>query len=266
MLGFFDSGLGGITVLRRVRELLPLHDMVFFADQAHVPYGDRDVPELLQLIAQNLHLLDDMRVDAIVAACNTSCALSATYGWPPVRAVVLDLIESAAMALERTGAKRIGVFATAPTARSGAYAKHILARIPDAHVTEVAAPALVPLVEAGKLDDAQTREAVRAVCEELGGGVEAIVLGCTHYPLLMDHFAAILGPGVTIVDPALVQAKRTAALARRLGIPPGTGRLECLTNGDAIRFEASVRRLLDAAHFTVHSVVACPGQNPTLSR
>lgn len=243
MLGLFDSGLGGLTVLRRVRELLPQHDVTYFADQAHVPYGDRSPEDLHRLAEENLGWLDSIGVDAIVIACNTSCATAAQLGWPRTRAAILDLIESAALAAERGNYARIGVVATAATARSGAYKRAIQQRRPSVEVTEVAAPALVPLVEAGKMHSVEARRAVEAACAPLLGTVDAVMLGCTHYPLLEEHFAAVLGPNVAVVDPAIVQAERTAELVARLGIAPGTGRVECVTSGDLARFETSLRAL-----------------------
>jgi glutamate racemase len=155
----------------------------------------------------------------------------------------LDLIESAAIAAERGNYARIGVVATTATARSGAYKRAIAQRLPDANVVEVGAPALVPLVEAGKMHSAEARRAVEEVCAPLAGAVDAVMLACTHYPLLQEHFAAVLGPQVAVVDPAIVQAERTAQLVARLGIAPGSGRVKCVTSGDLARFETSLRTL-----------------------
>ena len=240
MIGFFDSGLGGTTVVRRVRELLPAHDLLFFADQAHVPYGDRGAEDLLHLLEQNLAWLDGRGVDAIVMACNTSCAMGNQFGWPPARATVLDLIDSAALAVKRAGFARVGVIATAATVRSGAYASKIRDLAPDTSVVEVAAPALVPLVEQGKLYGEEPRREVRAVCAELPGDLDAVILACTHYPLLEEHFAAALGSRVALIDPALVQAERAVEVVCDYGFPVGSGTLECVTNGDLERFRASL--------------------------
>lgn len=245
-LGVFDSGLGGLTVLRRLREKLPRHDIVFFADQAHVPYGDRSTPELTELLGANVAFLDGRGVDAIVMACNTSCATASQQGWPEARAPIVDLIESAAIAIERSGFKRIGVIATSATARSGAYTKAIHARIPSAEVFEVAAPALVPLVEAGKLEGPEPRAAVAAVCAELPRGLDAVVLACTHYPLLDSHFAAVLGERVARIDPAIVQAERAAELATHRNYPPGSGAIVCVTSGDLEHFRSAVTATLGA--------------------
>jgi glutamate racemase len=223
---------------------LPRHDIVFFSDQAHVPYGDRSTPELVELLAANVAFLDERGADAIVMACNTSCATAWRQGWPPARAAIVDLIESAAIAIERSGYKRIGVIATSATARSGAYEKAILARVPSAHVVEVAAPALVPLVEAGKIEGPEPRAAVAAVCAQLPGDLDAVVLACTHYPLLDSHFAAVLGKSVARIDPAVVQAERAAALATQRDYAPGAGEIVCVTSGDLENFRAAVTATL----------------------
>lgn len=259
MLGLFDSGLGGLTVVRRVRELLPEHDLLFFADQAHVPYGDRTPEDLLRLLHQNVGWLDSRGVDAIVMACNTSCAMGEKFGWPQTRASVLDLIESAALAVERSGFTRIGVVATAATARSGAYGRKIRARVPHAAVYEVGAPELVPLVEAGNIHGAAPRAAVERACAQLPSDLDAVLLACTHFPILDAHFAAVLGGGIVRIDPALVQAERTLELVSELRLPYGSGRLECASNGDLGRFEASLARLIGDLHPEVHPLEVVEG-------
>lgn len=242
MLGLFDSGLGGLTVLRRVRELLPKHDILYFADQAHVPYGDRTPAQLLGLMRHNVTWLDQAGVDIIVPACNTSCAMALEFGWPATRATIVDLIESAAIAVERSGFRRIGVLATTATARTGAYRRRILERVPFAQVVEIGAPALAPLVEAGKLHGAEPAQAVAQACASLRE-VDAVVLGCTHYPLLAAHFEAYFGPYVHLIDPAAVQAVRASELVSSLQISTGQGRVEYITNGDLERFRANIEAL-----------------------
>jgi glutamate racemase len=244
VLGLFDSGLGGLTVLKRLHEKLPQHDIVFFADQRNVPYGDRTPAELVDLLNANVEFLDARHVDAIVMACNTSCATAAREGWPATKATVVDLIESAAIAVESAGYKRIGVVATAATAATLAYTQKITERIPSATVFEVAAPALVPLVEAGKLEGGEPRAAVAAVCAQLPRDLDAVILACTHYPLLDKHFAAALGDGVARIDPAIVHAERAAAIAAHEGFAAGTGSITCITSGDPERFRSAVTKVL----------------------
>lgn len=242
MLGLYDSGLGGLTVLAALRRAGIDQDVVYFADQAHVPYGDRTDADLYGLLAENFALLQRHGIDAIVMACNTSCAVAARNGgFPPAGLPVLDLIRNAALALAPAAWTRVAVFATAATVRAGAYRTAIAASAPRLDVVEIAAPALVPLVEAGRAASADARAAVADACRELPPGVEAIVYGCTHYPLLDDHFAAVLGPSVARVDPARAQAAAAARLVAALGLPPGRGRTHYLTNGDVPRFERNVR-------------------------
>jgi glutamate racemase len=231
-------------VLRELHAKLPRHDVVFFSDQAHVPYGDRSTPELVELLRANVAFLDERGVDAIVMACNTSCATASKEGWPDSRAAIVDLIDSAAIAVESAGHKGVGVVATSATVASGAYTKKIVARVPGARVIEVAAPALVPLVEAGKLEGAEPRAAVEAVCAQLPPDLDAVILACTHYPLLDAHFAAALGDGVVRVDPAIVQAERAAAIAANQGFAPGAGSITCITSGDLENFRAAVTATL----------------------
>ncbi|MBV9332927.1 MAG: glutamate racemase [Candidatus Eremiobacteraeota bacterium] len=241
MIGLFDSGLGGLTVLARIREQMPAADLVFFADQAHVPYGDRTHGELLQLLRANLDRFEQYGVDAIVMACNTSCAIAERYGWPASRVPILDLIESAAMAVERGGFARVGVVATAATVGAGSYGRTLRARVGGIDVVEVPAPALVPLVEAGALLGDEPRAAVEEVCAHLPLDLDAVVYGCTHYPMLDSHFRAVLGNDVALVDPALMQAQRAELL---LGTrAQGAGRTEYVTSGDEVAFRASLARV-----------------------
>ncbi|MBV8531185.1 MAG: glutamate racemase [Candidatus Eremiobacteraeota bacterium] len=242
MIGLFDSGLGGLTVLARVRERLPRVDVLFYADQAHVPYGDRTHADLLGLLRANLARFDERGVDAIVMACNTSCAIAERYGWPGSRAPVLDLIESAAIAVERGGFRRVGVVATAATVGAGSYGRTLRARIGGVDAVEVPAPALVPLVEAGNVDGPKSREAVAEVCSHLPLDLDALVFGCTHYPVLEAHFRAVLGRDVALIDPAIVQAERAAELLADRAL--GNAETTYVTSGDEAVFRAGVARIL----------------------
>jgi glutamate racemase len=247
VIGIFDSGLGGLTVVLRVRERLPRADILFFADQAHVPYGDREPDDLYRLLSENLAWLDAQGAGAIVIGCNTSCAIAERYGWPSTRAPVLDLIDSAATAVQRAGYRRIGVVATAATVRAGSYGRTLRSAVPGAEVWEVAAPALVPLVEAGNLSGPHVRAAVEAVCSELPRDLDAVIYGCTHYPLLAAHFAAVLGESVALIDPALMQAERAVALLRDREPAEESGTTRYVTTGDPAAFRANVARIIGGA-------------------
>ena len=228
--------------MRAVRARLPREDIVYLADQAHVPYGDRTHDELRGFLADNLTFLESHSADAVVMGCNTSCAVAAQYGWPKVSIPVFDLIAAAAEAVVTSGGARVGVIATTATAGSGAYGEAIRARgrAKWIDVQEVAAPALVPLVEAGTLGGPVARAAVSAACAHFELPLDALVFACTHYPLLDAHFAAVLGAGVRRIDPALVQAERAADFVARRGGERGTGQTLYVTTGELEPFEAAV--------------------------
>ena len=230
-------------MLRHVRSRLPREDLVYLADQAHVPYGDRSEDDLAGLLAGNVAFLEAAGVDAIVMGCNTSCAVAARRGWPPASVPILDLIEAAAdEVVARTPARRIGVIATTATARSGAYGAAIRKRAPRAAVYELAAPALVPLVEAGLLAGLEVENAVAAACAPFPPNLDAVVLACTHYPFLDAAFARALGPGVLRLDPALAQADRAAALRR--AAPPGNARTRYVTTGPLAPYRTAIEAIL----------------------
>jgi glutamate racemase len=249
-------------VVRRVRALLPREDLVFFADQAHVPYGERTPDELAALLANNVAFLAAQGVDAIVMGCNTTCAVAAERGWPDAGRPILDLIAAAADTVAASGARRVGVLATSATARSGAYGRAIRARAPHVAVQELAAPRLVPLVEAGTLDGPLARAAVAEALAPFELPLDVLVLACTHYPLLDAEFAALLGPHVARIDPAASQAERAAAFARERGPRSGDGTTRYITNGPLAPFHAAVESIVGALA-PGDSVVQAP---PALAR
>ena len=243
MLGVFDSGLGGLSVVRRLKERLPHHELLFFADQAHVPYGHREPAELAALLERNVSFLNESGVSIIVMGCNTSCAMAQRFGWPSSRATIVDLIESAALVVQRDGFRKVGVVATTATVEEKAYSRAINSRAPSAQVFEAAAPALVPIVEAGKAGTQEAHEAVAAVCKQLPRDLDAVILACTHYPILDLHFSDALGENVALIDPAIEQAERAATLAVANGIAHGIAPVTYITNGDVEAFRIAVRMI-----------------------
>jgi len=252
VLGIFDSGLGGLTVARHVREQLPDEDLLYFADQAHVPYGDKSVDELRGYLQANIAYLQAQGVEAIVMGCNTSCAIAAQFGYPAAGVPILDLIEAAAQAVAQSGARRVGVIATSATVRTGAYGAAIARLAPRAVVQEVAAPALVPLVESGHRSGPLARAAVAQACSAFAGPLDALVLACTHYPLLDAEFAAVLGAATQRIDPSVAQAQRAVVfvqeqLAQRRAHRVGTGRTRYVTSGDLHAFRENLREIVGAS-------------------
>jgi glutamate racemase len=269
-IGFFDSGVGGLTVLREVVRRLPFESTLYLGDGARAPYGPRSDEEVIRFSSECLDELADRDVKAIVIACNTSSAvalpeLRRRYG-VPILGVVRPGAAAAALA---TRSRRVGVIATQATIRSHAYFQAIKDEDPFIEVRELATPELVPLVESGELDGAHARDVVtrslaplfagRAAGPETGrdgadgasssathGRIDTLVLGCTHYPLLAPHIGAVAGADVAIIDSASATASALAGLldahdlAAEADAPPSHLQL---TTGDLASFRRIAQRL-----------------------
>jgi len=217
-VGLFDSGLGGLTVLRQLLALYPHTPCLYLGDTARVPYGQRTTEEIRAIATEVVHWLRLQGVGVLVMACNTCNALALDVAVAEAGVPVVGLIDSVAAELT---SDRVGVLATPATAASGAYRRAIHAARPSSRVVEVGCPAFVPLIEAGDLTSADLREAARGyVAPLLEQGVDTIVLGCTHYPLLRPLLSELLPPDVQLVDPAVAAALRLGPLLANLGDPP----------------------------------------------
>lgn len=215
-VGIFDSGIGGLTVARAIYERLPAESTVYFGDTARLPYGPKSPDTVRRYSLEILRWLLGQGVKAVVIACNTSTAhaLEALRQVSPVP--VIGVIEPGARAAVRaTRSGAIGVIGTAGTIASNAYARAIQALRPEARVTQQACPLLVPLVEEGWFDHPATELVAREYLRPLQeAGVDVLVLGCTHYPLLKPLLQRVMGPNVTLID----SAEETAlALENELG-------------------------------------------------
>ncbi len=207
-LGVFDSGLGGLTVVRALRDALPNEDIVYLGDTARVPYGTKGPATVVKYALGCARHLVGRGVKAIVIACNTVSAVAPDRLRVELDLPVLGVIEPGArVAVEASRTGRIGVLATAATIASGAYTRAVAQRSTRAEVVGQAAPLLVPLAEEGWLDGDVPRLAARRYLEALArGNVDVVVLGCTHYPLLRPvievEARSLMGANVRIVDSA----------------------------------------------------------------
>jgi glutamate racemase len=219
-IGVFDSGVGGLTVLRALQAALPAEDFIYLGDTARLPYGTKSPATVIRYSLQAAGLLVARGIKALVVACNTASAaalpeLQQRFGALPVIGVVEPGARAAAAA---SASGRILVLATEGTVRGGAYQRAILAVRPDARVTSVACQLFVALAEEGWIDGGVVAGAIARyldpVWDALGAGQEpdTLVLGCTHFPVLRGAIARHVGSGVTLVDSAATTAAATRAL------------------------------------------------------
>ena len=213
-IGVFDSGVGGLTVVRALMERLPFESIHYFGDTARVPYGVKSVQTISHYTTQIAEFLLEKRVKLLIIACNTMAAVAAQLVRDLSPTPVLDVIDAGAMsALAASRSKRIGVIGTPTTINSNAYARAIHGIDPEARLTSQACALFVPLVEEGWLDHPVTRLTAQEYLKPvLAENVDSLVLGCTHYPLLKPLLRDAVGPGVALVDSAEAMAEQTAAL------------------------------------------------------
>ena len=225
-IGVFDSGVGGLTVVRALMERLPLESIVYFGDTARVPYGVKSVTTIEHFSAQITDYLLRRDVKMLIIACNTMAAVAAHVVRRLARDIpVLDVIEAGARAaVSGSSGRRIGVIGTPTTINSNAYARRMHELDPTVRVYSQACPLLVPLVEEGWLDHAVTRltaqEYLRPVLAE---EVDSLVLGCTHYPLLKPLLRDVAGPQVRLIDSALTTAELAAQCLQQSGLTRAGG-------------------------------------------
>ena len=209
-IGVFDSGLGGLTGVKELRKLLPNERIVYFGDTGRVPYGSRGRDIIIQYARQDIAFLLSKNVKYIMAACGT---VSSTY--PPEEADALPVPfmgvvgTTARAAAAATRNRRIGVIGTAATIRSGSYETLLRQLVPGVEITKRACPMFVPLVENGYVDDGNpvTKLVIEQYLAEVrDAGVDTLILGCTHYPLLKKMIGDFMGSEVVLIDPGKVSA------------------------------------------------------------
>jgi glutamate racemase len=252
VIGVFDSGVGGLSVLRHIRTRLPAVDLLYLADQAHVPYGERSPDAIRRLAVGVTRYLRRRGARLIVVACNTASAAALTHlrqTFPGLPFVGMEPAVKPAAAETRSGT--VGVMATAGTFGSERYASLVDRFGQNIRVVEDACPGLVEAIEAGEIDTAATAARLRAIVRPmLAAEADTVVLGCTHYPFVQPLLAQVLaqetGRRVTIIDPAPAVARQTARLWRR-HFPEqkaGTGQVCLVSTVDGEKLAVMAARLL----------------------
>jgi glutamate racemase len=248
-VGVFDSGMGGLTVLHELLVTLPHEDFLYLGDAARLPYGPRPLPEIRRFAQEIGAWLEGQGVKLIVVACNaaTSAALPDLQSELSVPVIGVITPEAHA-AVQSTRNRRIGVLATEATVTAGRYATLLRTLDAGVEIVQVACPALVPLIESADPYGARTVDAVREYAAPLEVvGVDTVILGCTHYPLIRPILQRVFGRGVTLVFSAEETAREVAQTLARKRIEQAQGRdgaYRFLTTGDPESFRAMGARFL----------------------
>lgn len=240
-VGVFDSGLGGLSVAARILDTLPNERILYFADNAHVPYGEKPLDEIRGFALEITSFLINNGAKAVVMACNMSSAIAlnaAQECFPEIP--IIGMIEPGARAALRVSNGRpIGVLATTGTTNSGAYPRIIEQIAPGCKVVSQACPRFVPLVESGQAESEDAEAAARTYVEPLlHEHCGTIILGCTHYPFLRKVIEAAAGPDVKVIDPADEVARALAVILRdrNMAATELTQAHEYFTSGDPAGF------------------------------
>ena len=244
-IGVFDSGVGGLTVFKSIMETMPAENLLYFGDTAHVPYGTKSEKQIRKFVLSDVAFLHRFPLKAIVIACNTADSVAGPLlreTYPDEK--IFGVIEpAAAEAVRSTSNKKIGIMATKATVASKAYDRAILKRDPEIHLFSIACPLLVPLVENGRCekDDPVVRLVLSEYLEPLvQHGVDTIVLGCTHYPLLKDAIQSLV-PEIRLISSSDAAAK---VLKEALPTEEGRGIRRYFVSDDKQQFEDNASRFI----------------------
>ncbi len=219
-IGVFDSGLGGLTVIREIRRVLPAEEVLYFGDLARLPYGIKSKEQIKRFSIENTLFLISRKVKALVVACNSSSSAAFSFLKSHFNLPMIDVIEPAVReAAAKTRTRRVGVIGTQATVESGVYEKALKKMDSRFQVFSVACPLFVPLVEEGWLNGKISQRIIETYIGALRKKrIDTLILGCTHYPLLKDAIQKVIGPRVTMVDSVIPTTQKLASLLRELGL------------------------------------------------
>ena len=260
-VGVFDSGVGGLTVLRELQRQLPHESTIYFGDLGHFPYGPRYQAQVRQFALRIIRFLDDLNVKLVVIACNTATAAALSSAREVFDIPIVGVITPGAQAaVQATRNKRVAVISTEGTMQSGEYLHAIKEANPTIGVLPKAAPDLVDLVEAGKAGSDEAEASLRETLQEvLDYQADTLILGCTHYPLLRPLIDKIVGSRITVVDSAETTADKVKRILKANGLeadgaePP---RHQIYVTGSPERFTETARILFGADLPPIRSVAA----------
>ncbi len=240
-IGIYDSGLGGLTVLRAVRALLPQHDLLYLADTAFCPYGSRPVEEVRERAHVCTNWLVSQGAGVVVVACNTASSAALELLRTEVSVPVVGMEPGIKPAIQASQTGQVGVLATGGTLAGTRFASLVQRFATQVAVHTIPCPGLVEQVEAGDLDGWATRALLEQYLSPLQAqDVDTIVLGCTHFPFLTPLIRELVGPHITIIDTGPAVARQVARVA---SVPVGNGLMRFVTTGDPVQVAIVLARL-----------------------
>jgi len=217
-IGVFDSGIGGLTVYRALKQKLPRERVIYLGDTARLPYGSKSEATIIRFSEENARFLLRHQVKMIVVACNSSSSYAVPRLQASLDVPVIGVIEPGAEAAVAASRKKVGVIGTSATIMSGAYEEAIRKRNPRLEIISRDCPLFVPLVEEGWRDHPVTRMVVEEYLVPLRDeGIDSLVLGCTHYPVLSEVIAGVMGEGIRLIDSGVTTAVQVESILESLG-------------------------------------------------
>lgn len=258
-IGVFDSGVGGLSVLRHLRAQLPAEQFIYLADQGHVPYGSRSAQEIVQFSQGITHFFQQLKAKAIVIACNTASAAALSLLRQQFAVPFVGMEPAVKPAAQQTQSGKVGILATGGTFASDRYAQLTAKYAQGVAVWEDPCLGLVTEIEAGRLDSPAVHQILqRALAPMLAAGVDTIVLGCTHYPFVLPVVEAIVGTAVPIIDPAPAVARQTGVVLHKnslLADASQVGHVRFITTGPAEPYAQQIEQLLGVDGVVVETAV-----------
>ncbi len=244
-IGVLDSGIGGLTVAASIQKLMPYEDIVYIGDSKNVPYGNRSQEEIFDLTMGMFDFLQKRDVKMVAIACNTISTINhffeGKFEFP-----ILDIVTPTVFHLDKMGVKRVAIFATEFTIKTGAYERLLRDKNPDIEVFNESSKTLATLIDNGDFDSNETYDTVKRHLDSIKdmGEIYNLILACTHYPIVEDVFLDI-DPSLNYINPGFQQAKEIRAMLNGTGSldRSGNGSVKIYTTGDTSTYEKTVNRL-----------------------
>jgi len=248
-IGIFDSGLGGLTVLKKLNKILPKEEFIYFGDTAHVPYGNKSKKTIIRYCKQIVQFLETKKVKLIIVACNTASSTALEVIKKTSKTPIIDVVEpSIKKAIKITKNKKIGIIGTKTTIESKKYQNEIKNNNNRIQTYSQACPLLVPIIEEALFDHPITKEAINIYLSNIKADIDTLILGCTHYPLIKNLISKSISSKVAIVDSSIETANKVKRFLINNQLTTGDTNIKTNTiyvSDDPQKFSITAKKLLN---------------------